>query len=163
MRVLGIDPGSTVTGYGIVEKRRGRVHLIASGCVRTNSKIEMGERLRVIHAGLAEIFATHDVDEVAIEAIFRHKSSTSALTLGQARGVALLAAAQAGHVAHAYNPMTVKRSVGAHGRADKHAIRRMVNMLLGEEVPGPLDASDAVAIAITHCAHSRARALGRLA
>ncbi|MCO4745706.1 MAG: crossover junction endodeoxyribonuclease RuvC [Proteobacteria bacterium] len=163
MRVLGIDPGSTVTGYGVVEKRRGRVRLIDSGCVRTNSKTEMGERLRIIHAGLAEVLGRHELDAVAIEAIFKHKSSTSALTLGQARGVALLAAAQAGFVAHSYNPMTVKRSIGAHGRADKHAIRRMVNMLLGEEVPGPLDASDAVAIAITHCAHARSTELGRLA
>ncbi|TNE84529.1 MAG: crossover junction endodeoxyribonuclease RuvC [Deltaproteobacteria bacterium] len=161
MRVLGIDPGSTVTGFGIVEKRRGRVHLIESGCVRTQAAWDMGERLKVIHEGLAEVFARHTLDAVAIEAVFKHKSSASALTLGQARGVAILAAAQAGFVAHPYNPMTVKRSIGAHGRADKHAVRKVLTLLLGEEIPGPLDASDAVAIAVTHCAHARRVALTR--
>lgn len=155
MRVLGIDPGSIATGFGVVEKRRGRVHLIEAGAVRTQSSWEMGERLRVIHAGLAEVLARHELDSVAIEAVFKHKSSASALTLGQARGVAILAAAQAGFVAHPYNPMTVKRSIGAHGRADKKAVRRVLTMLLGQEIPGPLDASDAVAIAVTHCAHAR--------
>lgn len=161
MRVLGIDPGSTVTGFGIVEKRRGRVRLIEAGCVRTDSRWDMGERLRVIHDGLTEVLARHELDAVAIEAVFKHKSSASALTLGQARGVAILAAAQAGFEAHPYNPMTVKRSIGAHGRADKHAVRKVLTLLLGEEIPGPLDASDAVAIAVTHCAHAGRAALAR--
>ena len=160
MRVLGIDPGSTVTGFGIVEQHRGRILLVDAGCVRTKSSDDMAMRLRIIYDGLREVLEAHQLDAVAIEAIFRHKSSASALTLGQARGVALLAAAHSGFAPFEYNPMTVKRSIGAHGRADKHAIKRMVQLLVGTEVPGPLDASDAVAIAITHCAHARSPALG---
>jgi len=155
MVVFGIDPGSTVTGWGVVSQSRGRFRLIDCGCVKTTPKSPIPERLVAIHAGLVEALARHEVDSVAIEAIFRHKSSESALRLGQARGVALLAAAQAGHLAHEYNAMTVKRSVGAHGRADKEAVARMVTTLLGAAPPGPADITDAIAIAITHLAHAR--------
>ncbi len=122
----------------------------------------MEQRLLKIHTGLAEALARHEVDAVAIESIFRHKSSESALRLGQARGVALLAAAQAGHTPHEYNAMTVKRSVGAHGRADKHAIARVVRMLLGEVPEGPSDLTDALAIAITHVSHHRNATVARM-
>lgn len=155
MVVFGIDPGSTVTGWGVVSQERGRFRLLDCGCVKTSASTPIPERLVAIHGGLAVALAQHTVDAVAIEAIFRHKSSESALRLGQARGVALLAAAQAGHVAHEYNAMTVKRSVGAHGRADKTAVARMVAALLGGAPPGPADISDAIAIAITHLAHAR--------
>ncbi|MFT4623395.1 MAG: crossover junction endodeoxyribonuclease RuvC [Myxococcota bacterium] len=155
MRVFGIDPGSTVTGYGVVESRRGRMHYIAGGAIKTTPAQPMEQRLMRIHAGLVEALAAHPVDAVAIEAIFRFKSSESALRLGQARGVALLAIGQAGHVPHEYNAMTVKRSVGAHGRADKNAVARVVRMLLGEIPDGPADVTDALAIAITHMSHAR--------
>jgi len=157
MLVLGIDPGSTVTGWGIVSQERGRYRLHGSGCVKTSSSSPIPARLITIHSALAEVFRSHAVDEVAIEAIFRHKSSESALRLGQARGVALLAAAQAGHDAHEYNTMTVKQTVGAHGRADKDAVARMVTTLLGATPEGPADVTDAIAIAITHLAHARNR------
>ncbi len=156
MVVLGIDPGSRVTGFGIVRTQRGRLHLIEGGCVRTSSSDPMGLRLKQIHEGLTDAFARHpEVEAVAIEAIFRHKSSESALRLGQARGVALLAAAQHGYEPVAYNPSTVKRTVGAHGKADKHAIVRIVTMLLGQAPEGPHDVADALAIAITHVNHIR--------
>jgi len=155
MVVFGIDPGSTVTGWGVVAQSRGRFRLVDCGCVKTTSKEPIPERLMAIHAGLVEALGRHEVDAVAIEAIFRHKSSESALRLGQARGVALLAAMQRGHIAHEYNAMTVKRSVGAHGRADKNAVARMVTALLGGAPPGPADITDAIAIAITHLAHAR--------
>lgn len=160
MVVFGIDPGSTVTAFGVVRSHRGRFVHVGSGFVRTHSKDPMGERLTRIYELLREALAEHKPDAVSIEAIFRHKSSESALRLGQARGVALLAASQAGHLAHEYNPMTIKRAVGAHGRADKDAVARMVTMLLGKQVGGPADVTDAIAIAITHCAHSRAVAAG---
>ena len=156
MLVLGIDPGSTVTGYGVVRKHRGRLHLIDAGCIRTRSADPMPHRLSLIHQGLIAALAQHQPDAVAIESIFRHKSSESALRLGQARGVALLAAAQAGFEPFEYNPSTIKRTVGAHGKADKAMMRKMVRMLLGVEVPGPADVADAVAIAITHHAHANA-------
>ena len=163
MRIFGIDPGSVVTGFGVVESHRGRVTLVEGGCIRTSSKDPMTVRLKAIYRGLVDALERTQPDEVAIEAIFHHKNAQSALILGQARGVALLAAAQCGFDPTAYNPMTVKRSVGAHGRADKKALAKMVCMLLGTEVPGPADVTDALAIAITHSAHARTRvALGAL-
>lgn len=163
MRILGIDPGSVTTGFGAVELRRGRFHLVDAGVVRTRSDEPMGVRLRRIHDGLADAIARLAPDEVAIEAIFRHKSSESALRLGQARGVALLAAASHGFECTAYNPMTVKRSVGAHGGADKDALARVVGMLLGQSLDLPSDATDALAIAITHGQHARTRAMRQAA
>jgi len=157
MRVLGIDPGATVTAWGVVERQRGRYRLVGAGHVRTRSSEPMAERLAAIYDGLAAALVEHEPDEVAIEAVFRHKSSASALVLGQARGVALLAAGRAGYHPHEYNPMTIKRSVGAHGKADKAGVARMVAMLLGDLPEGPADIGDALAIAITHCAHARAQ------
>ncbi|MBT3218242.1 MAG: crossover junction endodeoxyribonuclease RuvC [Proteobacteria bacterium] len=160
MRVLGIDPGSVVTGIGVVESRRGRLRFIDGDYVRTSAQQPMGDRLLLIYEGLIAAIERNQPEEIAIEAIFRHKSSESALRLGQARGVALLAAAQKGYQAAEYNPMTVKKTIGAHGRADKGGIARMVSMLLNIDVPGPkmpLDVSDALAIAITHCLYARSR------
>lgn len=158
MRVFGIDPGSTATGFGVVTRERGRYRYVAAGVVRTSSREPMGERLQKIHEGLVNALQTHAPDSVAIEAIFKHKSAESALRLGQARGVALLAAAQCGFEATPYNAMVVKRTVGAHGRADKAAMARVLTMLMGELPELPSDATDALAIAITHAAHA-----GRLA
>jgi len=157
MRVFGIDPGCTVTGYGVVQARRGRVTLVDAGCIKTTPSMPMTERLSTIHAGLVAAIERNQPDTLAIEAIFHHKNAKSALILGQARGVALLAAAQCGFEAAEYNPMVVKRSVGAHGGADKKALAKMVCMLLGTEVNGPADITDALAIAITHSAHVRTR------
>ena len=159
MRVLGIDPGSTVTGLGVVERSRGRLVHVWSGCVRTKSETPIAQRLTAIHEAVAAAIDAHRPEEIAIEAIFRHKSSESALRLGQARGVALLAAGQRGYQPFEYNPMTVKASVGAHGRAEKDAIAKIVGMLLGMKFDGPADVTDALAIAITHCSHARAASL----
>jgi crossover junction endodeoxyribonuclease RuvC len=159
MVVFGIDPGSTVTGYGVVRSERGRYRLVGAGVIRTFPDQPVEQRLLAIHTGVLGALDDYPPDEVAIEAIFRHKSSESALRLGQARGVALLAAAQRGFAPAEYNNATVKRTVGAHGHADKEAIGRMVRMLLGELPDGPHDLADALAIAITHCAHLRNKAL----
>ena len=156
MVVFGIDPGSTVTGWGVVRRERGRLHLVDAGIAKTSARQPMGERLCIIHETLVGAIRRHRVDAVAIEEIFRHKSSESALRLGQARGVALLAAASCGFEPVPYNNMTVKSTVGAHGRADKDAVARMVRALLGELPDGPADMTDALAIAITHCMHARA-------
>ena len=161
MRIFGIDPGSTVTGFGVIEKRRGRLHYVYAGCIKTNSKQPIGDRLKAIHEGLSQALTLYAPNEVAIESIFRYKSSESALRLGQARGVALLAAAQTGYIAHEYNPMTIKRTVGAHGKADKKAVAKMVEMLLGTKVEGPADMTDALAIAICHANHSKMLVGGR--
>jgi crossover junction endodeoxyribonuclease RuvC len=155
MLVLGIDPGSRVTGYGLIDQYRGRYRLIDAGVVRTRPKDPVPVRLAAIHQGLREVLEAHAPKEVAIEAIFRHKSSESALRLGQARGVALLAAAQSELPVYEYNAMTIKKSVTGSGRADKDQIARVVQMLLGRELSLPADATDAIAIAITHLAHAR--------
>lgn len=157
MIVLGIDPGSTVTAYGVVESKRGRLRYITSGHIRTTADIPIPIRLATIYEGLVQAIAAQPLDAISIEAIFTHRSSESALRLGQARGVALLAAAQAGHIAHEYNAMTVKKTVAGSGRADKAAVARMVKMLLGVEPKGPKDISDALAIAITHCQNANVR------
>lgn len=160
MLVFGIDPGSTVTGYGVVRSARGRVHLVAGGAIRTDSKRPIPERLTLIYDGLITALAEHRPDEVAIEAIFQHKSAESALRLGQARGVALLACAKSGYIPAEYNTMTVKRAVGANGKADKVAVARMVAMLLGAVPDGPADVTDALAIAITHAFMARSTPAG---
>lgn len=155
MLVLGIDPGSTATGYGLVTRQRGRYRLVTAGAIKTKSKDPVPRRLQEIHSGLCAIIQVHRPAVVAIEAIFRHKSSESALRLGQARGVALLAGASAECPIFEYNAMTVKKSVTGSGRADKAQVRRMVSMLTGADLSGlNADATDAVAIAITHLAHA---------
>ena len=150
MLVLGIDPGSNATGYALLRRTAGRMSLVEAGVVRTRRADGVPERLRCIHAGLVEVLARLQPDEVAVEAIFRHRSSESALRLGQARGVALLAAAQAGLPITEYNTMTVKKTVGGHGRAGKPEMVRLVGRLLGLSEPLPSDAADAAAIAMTH-------------
>lgn len=157
MVILGIDPGSVAMGLGVVRLERGRYRLVDARVVRTRSEQPMAERLVALHAGVAAVITEHTPDAVAIEDIFHHKSSESALRLGQARGVAMLAAGQAGFEPVAYNTMVVKRTVGAHGKADKEGVARMVRLLLGAELDVGHDATDALAIAITHAAHSRTR------
>ncbi|MFZ5475546.1 MAG: crossover junction endodeoxyribonuclease RuvC [Myxococcota bacterium] len=155
MIVLGIDPGSRTTGWGVVTREHGRYRLLAAGACRTSPEDAMGVRLLAIHGELAGVLATWKPGAAALEQIFAHKSATSALVLGQARGVALLAAAAAGVPLFEYNAATIKASVAGSGRADKKAVARMVEVLIGGRIPGPHDAADAVAIAITHCAHAR--------
>ncbi len=154
MRVFGIDPGSTATGYAVVSRHAGRFELLEAGVIRTRSADPIPTRLATIHEGLVARLQANDLDCVAIEAIFRHRSSESAIRLGQARGVALLAAAQAGLEIHEYNAMTVKKTVGGHGRAGKPEVARIVARLVGRDVKLASDASDAAAIAITHLMHA---------
>jgi crossover junction endodeoxyribonuclease RuvC len=158
MRILGIDPGSNATGWGVIASERGRHRLVAAGVVRTRATDPFDVRLMQIHAGVCAVIAEHRPEASAIEEIFQHKSAESALRLGMARGVALLALAQADLAPVGYNPMVVKRSVGADGRADKAGVAKMVRLLLGIEDVLAADASDALAIAITHAAHARTTA-----
>lgn len=154
MRVLGIDPGSRTTGWGVVVREHGRYRVLGAGAIRTDTDAPMPDRLLTIHRELAALVALWSPDAVAVEAIFAHKSATSALVLGQARGVALVTAAASGAPVFEYNAATIKSSVAGSGRADKKAIAHMVQVLTGETIQGPADASDAVAVAITHHAHA---------
>jgi crossover junction endodeoxyribonuclease RuvC len=155
MVVIGIDPGSRVTGWGIVTRERGRYRHIASGAIQGPRDEALSARLVRIHAELCAVLASHSIQEAAIESIFRHRSSESALRLGHGRGVALLALAQAGLPIAEYGTTHVKKAVTGYGKADKEQLARVVAMLLGEQPAGPADVTDALAVAITHLAQAR--------
>ncbi len=154
MIVMGIDPGSRTCGWGVVRRERGRFVRVASGAIRTRSETPMPTRLREIHDGLRDALREHAPDVVAIEAIFAHKSAASALVLGQARGVAMLAVAEAGLPLFEYNASTIKKSVTGSGKAEKTQVGFMVARMLGVTLEGPADEADALAIAVTHHAHA---------
>ena len=151
MRVFGIDPGSERTGYGCLETDGSRHRLIVCGCLAPPAHTNLPDRLLVIHAGLTALLAEHRPDCVVVENIFHAKNARSALRLGHARGVALLAASQAGIAVAEYTPAEIKRAVVGFGRAEKQQVGQMVKLLLGlDAVPAPYDVSDAIAAAICH-------------
>ncbi len=152
-RILGIDPGSRYTGYGVIEVAGGKSrHLV---CGRINATVgEMPERLLKIMRGLGEIIAEYHPQEVALEEVFVNKNVSSALVLGQARGVAMVAAAQAGLPLAEYAATQVKLALVGNGRAEKLQVQHMVKVLLNLREVMAADASDALAVALTH-AHVR--------
>jgi crossover junction endodeoxyribonuclease RuvC len=151
VKIFGIDPGSERTGYGCIETDGSRHRLVVCGAIVAPSRSPFPDRLLAIHDGLRELLARHRPDCVAIEDVFHARNVRSALKLGHARGVALLAATAAGVSIAAYTPAEVKRAVVGYGRAEKQQVRQMVCLLLGlKMVPTPFDASDALAIAICH-------------
>lgn len=151
MRVFGIDPGSERTGYGCVETDGSRHQLIASGAICAMASDTFPDRLARIHAELTRLLAECRPDSVAIENLFHASNARSALKLGHARGVAMLAAVQAGCEITEYTPAEVKRAVVGYGRAEKPQVQQMVKLLLGlDHVPAPHDAADALAVAICH-------------
>ena len=164
MRIFGIDPGSERTGYGCVDSDGSRHRLVTCGALSAPAHTAFAERLLAIHRGLVELLAAHRPDCVAIENIFHAKNVRSALRLGHARGVALLAASAAGLPIVEYTPAEIKRSVVGFGRAEKQQVGQMVQVLLElEVVPSPHDAADAIAVAICHihsCTGSIAEAAG---
>lgn len=159
-RVLGIDPGTAVTGYGVVEPADGRPgRLVECGVIRTDSKQQMGSRLETLYQGVSELIARHRPAAVAVESVFYGKNARSALTLGQARGVILLAAARAELPIAEFPPATVKQSVTGRGGAAKAQVGYMVQQLLRlQRPPAPSDAADGVAIALTYLLTLRSRA-----
>jgi crossover junction endodeoxyribonuclease RuvC len=159
LRVLGIDPGSLRTGWGVLEARGGRLTLVGAGIIRPAADAALEQRLLAIHRGLVEVIAEHGPATVAVEDVFFAKHPNAALKLGHARGVALLAAAEAGLDVTPYAPSLVKRSVVGRGQADKVQVGRLVAAILGlRELPGA-DATDALAVAITHAQAARVGAL----
>lgn len=155
--ILGIDPGSRITGYGVIRVSGNRQQHLASGCIRAGSG-ELPGRLERIHRGLADVIVEHAPAQCAIEKVFVHRSSESALKLGHARGVALLTAVMAGLDVAEYGAPTVKQAVVGTGRADKQQVTHMVRALLGLRGDLQADAADALAIAICH-AHTRSSPL----
>jgi crossover junction endodeoxyribonuclease RuvC len=160
IRILGIDPGLRRTGWGIVEIEGNRLSFLGCGRVETDDKQALASRLAAIHAGLVQVIAQFVPQEAAAEATFVNKDASATLKLGQARGVALLAAAQAGLSVAEYAPNLVKKTIVGAGHGDKAQIRMMIGVLLPKADPETEDAADALAIAVTH-AHHRGAALLR--
>jgi crossover junction endodeoxyribonuclease RuvC len=149
VRVLGIDPGTRVVGWGVVESRGSALRAVAFGALRAPASKEVPERLRILHEGLRALVAEHRPDRVAIEEAFFGKNVRSALALGEGRGAALLAAALEGVPVVQFPPATVKKAVTGRGAAEKAQVAAMVKVILGlPAVPEPPDAADALAVAI---------------
>lgn len=154
MRVFGIDPGSTRTGYGCIESDGSRHHMIVCGAVATSPRASFPEKLLAIHRHLGELLASACPDCVAVENVFYATNVRSALQLGHARGVALLAAMEAGVPVVEYTPAEIKRAVVGYGRAEKVQVQQMIKLLLGlQTLPTPHDAADALAVAVCHLHH----------
>jgi len=148
--ILGIDPGTATMGYGIVERRGGTLRAVDYGALTTSADLPLPERLAAIHACVAELIETHHPDLLAVERLFFSKNAQSAFGVGQARGVVLLAAAQAGIAVREATPNEVKVGVTGYGNADKEQVGRMVAVILElADVPTPDDTADALAIAIS--------------
>ena len=161
MRILGIDPGSRRTGWGVVQLEGTRLHQIGAGTISVPEKLALAKRLLLIHQGLEQAVREHQPEAVAIEEIFFAKYPNAALKLGHARGVALLVAAQSGLEIHEYPPAVVKRTVVGRGAADKVQVGRLVTAVLGLKAPPEEDAADALAVAITHIQASRSKGISR--
>ncbi len=155
--MLGVDPGTAATGYGVVARPdAGPARLVECGVVRPPARAALAGRIAVIHEELAAIIARHRPDALAVETVFVAHNPRSALILGHARGVILLAAEQAGVAVAEYAPRQVKQAVVGAGAASKHQVGKMVARLLRlARAPEPADAADAVAVALTHCLRTR--------
>jgi len=152
--ILGVDPGSHATGFGVI--RTGPVvRMLAGGVIRTSSGAPLPERLVTIHAALVEVIADHSPDVMVVESLFNARNPRSALILGHARGAILLAGAQAGLPIHEYAPRDVKKAVTGNGAAAKEQVRFMVMRMLGLREEPPLDQSDALAAALAYAGRSR--------
>jgi crossover junction endodeoxyribonuclease RuvC len=148
VKVLGIDPGTAALGYGIVERSGGRLREVDHGCLATSPDRTLPERLLAIHTLVDELIALHEPDVVGVERLFFSRNVQTALGVGQARGVVLLAAAQHGVDVREATPSEVKSAIAGYGAADKDQVARMVQLVLGmSERPRPADAADALAIA----------------
>jgi crossover junction endodeoxyribonuclease RuvC len=151
VRTFGIDPGSERTGYGCVESSGSRHRVVVCGAITTPARASFPDKLLHIHRELATLIAECRPDCVAVENLFYAVNVRSALKLGHARGVAMLAAVEAGLPVMEYTPAEIKRAVVGYGRAEKHQVQHMVKLLLGLSAPPtPHDAADALAVAICH-------------
>jgi crossover junction endodeoxyribonuclease RuvC len=155
--VLGVDPGTAMTGYGVVERVGSVLRLVDYGCLETPSSHALPQRLLAIHDGLEELIRSHNPDLVGVERLFFNRNVQTAFAVGQARGVALLVAAQHGLPVLEFGPHEVKMAVTGYGRAPKEQVQKMVQLLLGMTViPRPDDAADALAVAICSAHGQRA-------
>ena len=162
MLVLGVDPGTAILGYGLVRQEGSALRAVDYGVLTTPAGLALAERLCMLYAGLNQLLARHRPDAASVEQLFFTKNVKTALAVGHARGVTLLALANAGLPIHEYTPLQVKQAVLGRGRGDKLQMQTMVRMLLGlPGIPQPDDAADALAIAICHLNLARYLALTR--
>jgi crossover junction endodeoxyribonuclease RuvC len=151
MFVLGIDPGLSTLGYGVVEARGHTVRAVAAGTIRTDKSRSTAERLVELYRDLLAVVGEYRPDEAAVEQVFVNRNLRTATGVARATGVVLLALAQRGVRAAEYSPSQIKRALSGYGNADKVQMKKVVAMRLGlQEVPGPADAADALAIALCH-------------
>lgn len=154
LRILGLDPGTAVTGWGVIEHAAGKSRMLGHGTISTSAREVHHERLRQIHLGVLEVIKEFQPQAAAIEELFGGVNLKTALTVGQARGVIVLACAQQGVTPADYTPLRIKQAVVGYGQADKMQVQQMVRALLAlSQVPKPDHAADALAVAICH-AHS---------
>jgi crossover junction endodeoxyribonuclease RuvC len=158
--VLGIDPGTAITGYGLVREQDQELHLVGYGVVTTPAKEPLPQRLQTIYSDLTAVIHEHQPEVAAVEELFFSRNARTALSVGHARGVVLLALAHAGLPIYEYKPLEIKQAVAGYGGADKRQVQEMVRMLLSlDHVPQPDDAADAVAVAVCHIHSARMAAL----
>lgn len=151
MRIIGIDPGTGILGFGVIEVVKGKPVLVDGGVIRTPVREDDAVRLLTIYDELTGIISETNPDEMAVEKLYFSQNVTTAMTVAQARGVVLLAAMQANLKIAEYTPLQIKQALTGYGRADKKQIQEMVRVFLGlKEVPKPDDCADAIAAAITH-------------
>lgn len=151
MRILGIDPGIGRMGWGIVDVEKGKVTAIAYGCLETPKEDALEQRIKTLYEFLSELIVTHTPAAMAIESLFFNKNVTTAIAVGQARGVVLLSAAQNNMTVTSYTPQQIKIGITGYGKADKKQVGQMIKMVLHlKSVPTPDDTADALAIAVTH-------------
>ena len=151
MKILGIDPGYAILGYGVIEKIGNKFKVCSYGAVTTDAKMEMTDRLECLYDSLREIIQEEKPDVAAIEQLFFNTNAKTAIMVGQARGVAILACVKGGLEIEEYTPLQIKQALVGYGRADKQQVQLMVKALLNlKEVPRPDDTADALAAAICH-------------
>ncbi len=151
MIILGIDPGIAIVGYGLIKMDGNKLTMLEYGCINTSSKSDTPTRLKVIYDEISDIIKEYNPSELAIEELFFNKNVKTAITVGQARGVEILAAANNGLEIYEYTPLQIKQAVVGYGRAEKHQIQEVVKMILNlNQIPKPDDAADALAVAICH-------------
>ncbi len=162
--ILGIDPGTATMGWGVIRQEGSRLGYVQHGAITTPSDWTMPRRLGRLFDGVTQLVEGYGPDAVAVEELFFNTNVTTGITVGQARGVAILAAYRAGVEVAEYTPLQVKQAITSYGRADKRQVQEMVRALLNlREIPRPDDAADGLAIAITHAFSSRGqRASARL-
>lgn len=156
LRILGIDPGTGILGFGIIEVQNGRPLLVDAGVIRTPVKEDDAVRLQTIYEELTDIIAATRPSVMSVEKLFFARNVTTAMTVAQARGVVLLCGKQAGLELFEYTPMQIKQAIAGYGKADKKQMQEMVRVLLGlAEAPKPDDCADALAAALTHAGTMR--------